>query len=115
MAVDTWATQELVFVLDLYLTKGDLHRGRPEVIAASETLRSIALAKGEKAENFRSPSSVASKLANFRAVDTGRESGRPNGGRNDRLVWERFHNKPAVVAQVAAAMKALADGLDESR
>lgn len=69
MAVDTWATHELAFVLDLYFTKGDLHRGRPEVVEASEILRTIALAKGEKAANFRSPSSVASKLANFRSID----------------------------------------------
>ena len=72
MRDDIWMPHELVFVLDLYLRLGDLHRGTPEVVAASEVLRTIALAEGNRSDSFRSPSSVASKLANFRYLDTAR-------------------------------------------
>jgi len=102
---------ELVFVLDLYLRLGDLHRGTPEVVAASEVLRTIALAEGNRSDSFRSPSSVASKLANFRYLDKRLAGGRSNAGDNDRLIWRRFSESPEARASIADGVRLLAEGL----
>ena len=104
MRDDVWMPHELAFVLDIYLKHGDLNRRAPEVLEASEVLRTLALAKEGRPESFRSPSSVASKLANFRSLDPAFAGGRPNGGRNDAMVWEKLAGRPEMVGSVAAAM-----------
>lgn len=111
MRDDVWMPHELVFVLDLYLRCGDLHRGCAEVIDASEVLRAIGLAAGSRSDSYRSPSSVASKLANFKSLDPRVVGGRPNAGDRDRLIWRKFSERPEERSRIAAAIRELAEGL----
>ncbi len=112
MRDDVWMPHELVFVLDIYLKHGDLRRSDPLVVEASRLLRLIGLAEGIRPDNFRSPSSVASKLANFRSLDTRTPGGRPNRGVNDVLIWEGFHESAATVEIIAGGVRLLAARLE---
>jgi hypothetical protein len=91
-----WLSDELILVLDLYMTGGGATTGaeRDEV---SALLRAIPV-EARLADNpsFRSRAAVARKLGNFAAIDPNSGiSGLPHLGRGDQQVWEEFAHDPA--------------------
>ncbi|GHG10590.1 hypothetical protein GCM10017783_23760 [Deinococcus piscis] len=92
----TWARDELLLALDLYFQNGRkyLEPEHPAVTELSEFLRNLPIHFGVKGENFRSPASVAMKIANFMALDPSKSPGLTAGGKGDRQVWEEFGKRP---------------------
>jgi 5-methylcytosine-specific restriction enzyme A len=67
-----WTAEERVLALHLYLTRGTLNRAHPAVIALSDELNRRAFhSDAGTRPNFRNPSGVVLKLANFAALDPG--------------------------------------------
>ncbi|HMQ69808.1 MAG TPA: hypothetical protein PKA90_12610 [Ignavibacteria bacterium] len=91
----SWRREELILALDLYfnLDYGQMHGTNPKIIELSKSLRELNLIKEipDKAK-FRSVSSVALKLANFKKFDqnfTGKGMGA--GAKHDKEIWNEFH------------------------
>lgn len=66
----TWAQDELILALDLYLRHGLLDDTDARVVDVSEVLNRLPIhpARGDE-QSFRNPNGVALKLANFAALD----------------------------------------------
>jgi len=90
-----WIREELILALNLYfrLDYGQMHGRNPEIIQLSSELRQLNLIKDiPDPENFRSTSSVALKLANFKKLDQNFSgSGMKAGAKADREIWKEFH------------------------
>ena len=91
----TWIREELILALDLYfnLDYGQMHGTNPKIIELSKSLQELHLVKEiPDRTNFRSVSSVALKLANFKKLDqnfTGKGMGA--GAKHDKEIWNEFH------------------------
>jgi 5-methylcytosine-specific restriction protein A len=87
-----WARDELILALDLYLSVGMLRDDDWRVIEVSSLLNSLPIhLERPDATHFRSPNSVALKLANFAALDPAYPgAGMSRGGRLDADVWDTF-------------------------
>lgn len=109
----TWARDEVIIALDLYLRRGQLDDGHPEVIEVSEILNSLPIHTDRPdREHFRNPNGVALKLANFAAMDpTYPGKGMQSAGRSTEDVWDELHDDPALVHQLATAIR---DGAAQS-
>lgn len=87
-----WDEDERAVALDLYLRRGTVSKGDPDVLQVSNTLNARARILGTATlEDFRNPAGVALKLANFAALDpsyTGR--GMTRYSRGDRDTWENL-------------------------
>lgn len=102
-----WARDELILALDLYLRNGLLDDGDPRVAELSAVLNSLPIhTVRPDQERFRTPASVALKLANLRALDPERPGGMPHGGSLDQEVWDRYARRPEEVAALAAQLRA---------
>lgn len=110
----SWAVDELVLALELYLRCGLLDDTDPRTIELSEVLNSLPIhTERPDEERFRNPNGVALKLANFAALDPDYPgAGMSRGGRRDAEVWDRFRNKPGELAAVARALRDGAAGPD---
>jgi len=102
-----WVRDELILALNLYLQFGRLDDTDPKVIELSELLRSLPLHlawRGDK--KFRSPNSVAMKIANFQSLDPAyRGVGLSAGSKSDSEVWNEFHEQPELVTRLAKAIR----------
>ena len=68
----SWARDELILALDLYLREGQLDAADPSVIELSAVLNALPIHTDRPdREKFRNPNGVAMKLANFAALDPG--------------------------------------------
>lgn len=104
-----WGRDEVLLALDLYLTLGDTMPGPSDsrVVALSEELRRLPIhADAKKNDRFRNPDGAAFKLQNLRQLATGKGLG--NFSATDKAVWEDFGDKPELVHQLAAQIRAQA-------
>lgn len=109
----SWTRDELILALDLYLSSGrkvlDTHK--PETIALAALLNRLDRddrddQTGSSAPR-RTPGSVKAKLANLRALDpTTSSTGFANGSKLDLDVWNEFADRPQLLRQAVAAIRA---------
>ena len=88
----TWAEEELVLALELYLSDGMVGDKHPKAVALSELLNKLPIhTTRPDAARFRNPNGVGLKLANFAALDPSYQGkGMSRGGRRDAEIWDRF-------------------------
>jgi 5-methylcytosine-specific restriction enzyme A len=104
----TWAYDELIVALDLYLRDGLLDDTDARVIELSEVLNALPIhTVRPDEERFRNPNGVAMKLGNFASHDPDYPgTGLDAGGRRDRQVWDRYADDPDTLARLAASIRA---------
>jgi len=107
-----WTRDELILALELYLRRGNIPAEDPEVIALSETLRTLSLLpEAERRVTFRNPDGVEMKLHNFASIDPIRGVlGLPHRGHLDAVVWEEFADDPDGLTRAAEAVRAAVPG-----
>lgn len=101
----TWAEEELVLALDLYLRFGVMGPADLEVIEVSRLLNGLTIHPDRPdLADFRNPNGVAKKTANFRAIDPNHPGlGMRRFGKRDVEVWEKYaSDREALDAAVAA-------------
>lgn len=107
-----WTRNELILALDLYLSCGrkvlDTHK--PATIALAALLNRLDQDDSTRSSaHQRTPGSVKAKLANLRALDPATEStGWGNGSRLDLEVWNEFAERPDLLRQAVAVIRARA-------
>jgi len=107
----SWSRDELIIALDLYMRHRDRvpNPDQPEIINASQLLKQLAGALGNRHENFRNANSVYMKLANFRRLDpvytSQGKTGLARGGKGDEQVWNDFANDINGLSAAAKAIK----------
>lgn len=110
-----WSWDEQLLALDLYLSVGYQDETHARVQELSDLLRSANIHDGH-AENpsFRSPSSVARKLADIHTHRPGYEGKPTSGSKLDEAIWSHFGNNPdrEIVSRIADDVRrSLADRL----
>ena len=103
----SWAEEELILALDLYLREGLLDDKDQAVIELSRDLNTLTLqSERPDAARFRNPNGVALKLANFAALDPNYDGrGMTRGGRRDAEVWERYASEEDALTEAATAIR----------
>ncbi len=103
----SWAEEELILALDLYLRRGTLDSANPAVVELSRVLNALTIQpERPDAARFRNPNGVTLKLANFAAIDlTYPGRGMTRGGKRDTEVWDRYASDKDMLAEVAAAIR----------
>jgi 5-methylcytosine-specific restriction protein A len=103
----TWAFDELVLALDLYLRRGQVDSSDPEVVELSTFLRSLPIHPHRpNQESFRNPAGVSLKLANFAHLDPAYPGiGMRAGGARDGEVWTRFSGERDELSKVVALIR----------
>jgi 5-methylcytosine-specific restriction protein A len=101
----SWLRDERLLALDLYLTEGT--RASPSSISALSTLLRAFPIEAELAADprFRSYASVATKLANFMALDPSISGGLTHASSEDAAVWAEFSDDPNGLRKVAVAIR----------
>lgn len=111
MAGVPWTREELIMSLDLYLRRPG-PAARPddhEVLRLSNAFRRMGEEMyGRIPPRYRSPSSIAMRASNWRAMNddvvTSGRKGLENTGGLGREVWEDFHRRPDSLAATAAGI-----------
>jgi 5-methylcytosine-specific restriction enzyme A len=105
-----WTREELLLALDLLFRLGKKSEGakHPEVVRLSQALGGLPLHRQRgHFDTFRSPSSVAMKLANFLAHDPDYSGvGLTRGNRLERNIWDEYSSDPERLREVATAIVA---------
>jgi 5-methylcytosine-specific restriction protein A len=103
----SWAYDELILALDLYLRNGALDDRDQRVIELSELLNALPIHTARPdAERFRNPNGVALKLANFAAQDPAYPGvGMTRGGKRDAEVWQEFSHRRADLHRIADELR----------
>ena len=102
-----WSRDEVILALDLYLQSHGKIPSKldPRVIELSGILNSLPLHAGvHKNPAFRNADGVTFKLQNIRQIATGKGLG--NTSSVDRAVWSDLGDKPQLVADIAARIRA---------
>jgi 5-methylcytosine-specific restriction protein A len=104
----TWAYDELILALDLYLEIGPPDQRNPRVVELSNVLNALPIhTVRPDIERFRNPSSVALKLSNFAALDPEYPGvGMTRGGRRDAEVWDRYRQDGIALKALAGRIRA---------
>lgn len=102
-----WVRDELILALDLYLQHGWLDDTDSRVVELSQLLRNLPLHPAWRGDaKFRSPNSVAMKVANFQSLDPGYEGvGLDAGSKADSEVWNELHGQPELVRRLARSIR----------
>lgn len=96
MKSPNWTSLELELALELYLSKdmqwhSKISNETFEIVALSELLNGLDIVAGVKPANFRSPSSIRLKLANFKSLDERYgNSAMSNVGSMDKSIWSNY-------------------------
>jgi 5-methylcytosine-specific restriction protein A len=107
-----WGRDELILALDLYFSRGQLPPSDLEVVALSALLRGLQT-DADTGAQFRSPNSVALKLANLAALDPGYGGlGLSHGGSGDRLVWDAYSSRREELVALARSIRGLLETRD---
>ena len=103
----SWAEEELVLALDLYLRSGLLSNADPAVTDLSHVLNALRVhAARPDPHRFRNPNGVTMKLANFAAIDPNyRGRGLTRAGKRDAEVWDRYASDEDTLAEIAEAIR----------
>lgn len=106
-----WFRDEVILALDLYLRYGALDDTNSEVQQLSQLLNGLSLHPNwQSTSSFRSPNSVSMKLQNLRALDPSQKGkGLKAASKIDGEVWDEFHDKPEVLAELAEAIRTRAN------
>jgi 5-methylcytosine-specific restriction enzyme A len=106
-----WNREELILALDLYfqMDYGQMHGRNSEIIKLSDDLRRLNLhANIPDKKKFRSPNSVALKLANLKRSDQNfKGSGMRDGGKLEKEIWNEFHGHRDTLKNEADLIKQL--------
>ena len=104
----TWVRDELILALDLYMRRGWLDDLHPEVQELSVLLNGLPIHQEWRfTPRFRNANGVCMKLANFQALDPSyKGTGLDGGSVGDREIWTEFHDKPELLATLAASIRA---------
>lgn len=90
-----WNREEIILALDLYfrMDYGQMHGRNPEIIQLSKDLRALNIHSSiHDKTTFRSPNSVALKLANLKRSDQNFSGkGMKDGGKLEKEIWNEFH------------------------
>lgn len=107
-----WTFDETVLLLDLYLKGAPRRLTDPGVTNLSKELNEAPTAPAKRLATYRNPVGILMRLRNMAHHDPNYRSagkGLRAGGRIDRLVWQRFGNRPlalsAKVARIRSAWK----------
>lgn len=110
----TWARDELILALDLYLRVNPLHTSEkhPDIQELSRVLRALPVhANRPDPARFRNPNGVYMKMCNFLRLDPDYEgSGLKAGGRQEERIWEEFAGD---VERLRATAQAIRDSQGE--
>lgn len=108
----TWAVDELILALDLYLRRGQPGSTDPDVVELSRVLNDLPLGAEQRADaRYRNPNGVAMKLANFARLDPNYHgSGLSAGGKLEEVVWDRYRANPAELRRLADELRQVAAG-----
>lgn len=88
-----WSDDEFILALALYKTPGVRpYRTDPRVIELGQI-------------TGRTASSIALRLANYRAIDTGNRSGMTHYPLGVRKAWQKFEDRDEVLMSEAARLK----------
>jgi 5-methylcytosine-specific restriction protein A len=100
-----WLRDERILALDLYLREGS-SASSSSIRDLSALLRTFPI-EAELAANprFRSYASVATKLANFMAIDPSNSGGLTHSSSEDSAVWTEFHGDIDRLRRVASAIR----------
>ena len=103
----SWAEEELILALELYLRFGQLHKQHELVHSLSEELNGLRIHTDRPdAARFRNSNGVSLKLANFSALDPAYPGkGMERGGKLDREIWDEFHGDEDAVAAAAERIR----------
>jgi 5-methylcytosine-specific restriction enzyme A len=108
-----WSRDELILVLHLYLQnpKSPPSKDSKEVFEMSETLRKLnAILGGDTNAKYRNPNGVYMKMMNFRRFDDSVDgTGLTRGGKDDRIVWELYSQKPEELSGIVKNIKEIID------
>ena len=101
-----WVQDELILALELYIRVGLADENHPEVVELSNFLQSLPLHSHQsRSDGFRSPSSVALKLANLANHDPA-FSGRPtHGAKADKEIWDDWANRLSDLSEAAHSLR----------
>jgi 5-methylcytosine-specific restriction protein A len=104
----TWAYDELILALDLYLRRGLLGNGDPEVVELSDLLNHLPIhTVRPDIERFRNLNGVTLKLANFAALDPAYAGkGMSATGQRDREVWDLLANDRPELGRLVGELRA---------
>ena len=107
-----WTRDELILVLDLYLSNREAHYKIPQDMLAqySMLLRNMHGTNDDENPKFRSPQSIAMRLENYASLDEywlrRSRKGLRSGSTGDfRKIWAEFFEHPEEVAALAREIK----------
>ncbi|WP_127782532.1 HNH endonuclease [Rhodococcus sp. X156] len=103
----TWAQDELILAMDLYVREGPVGSEHPEVVALSSILNDLPLHTDRPdRDRFRNVNGVAMKLANFAAIDPAHAGrGLDAGGAGDQLVWQTYTDDRVKLHAIAELLR----------
>jgi 5-methylcytosine-specific restriction protein A len=108
MRID-WVKDELILALEIYFKHGLLDKSSVEIRDLSDVLKSLPIHFAEQRDdNFRSPASVALKLANLANHDPTYTGKRTNGSALDGIVFSEWVGKEAELSQTAFLIRKIA-------
>src|SRR4051794_23470493 len=104
-----WVEDELLLVLDLYLSERRVLEEYDErVIAISSLLNRLPIHEQAGEPGFRTPDAVVLRLANFRSYDPSTTArGMANAGRRAEKVWRNFSGHPDTVRALVETVHSL--------
>ena len=101
----SWAEEERVLVLDLYLRSGRLGKADQRVVELCRVLNALTVHSARPdPHRGRSPDTVTLKLANFAFLDPNEEGGASNFANGDQEVWDRYASDEDALATTVAAI-----------
>jgi len=104
-----WTRDELILALDLYFKYdySKISETHPAVIELSNLLISLPIyERSKRAEKFRNPNGVYTKLGNFRGRDAAHLGvGLAHGAELDKLVWDEFHSDIRRLSDTAQSIR----------
>ena len=115
----TWARDELILALDLYLQHRDSPPGAnsEEVQTLSEILNRFATTlHGTKFDKYRNPNGVYMRLMNYRALDPffPNAKGLGHGGADAKAIWAEFSDDPAHCHHIAETIRDAISALENN-
>lgn len=105
-----WSTDELILALDFYFRHNPQipDKQSKEITELSDLLNQLQLKLGgATSDTYRNNNGVYMKLMNFRPYDPDYKGrGLQRGGKQDKVIWDRYFNKPDELRTVAEAIRA---------
>lgn len=107
-----WTEDEIILALELYVRSNFtvLPIDHPEVIALSEFMYSLPIHPPEVRDGkFRNPSSISTKLANFRYINPAQPGGLSSASKLDYKMWEAYAGDPPRLRRIVGRIHSYAN------